>query len=455
MRKNYGLPYMGSKNKLAEEIVNFLPQKKVLVDLFGGGGAISVCASQSGKYEKIIYNELNSLISETFQKAINGDYENERRWVSREEFEKLKKTDGYVAICFSFSNNCNTYMYGPKIEPYKRAYHYAIIFDDFGPFNELFDDETTEKIKKSVEGITDLKDRRIKFSHALGDYILSLEKCGPIENKEKLDTVKYTVDAHPTYIGHVSQHLQYKERFDLLKQTVQIFDTYIGNVLEPQQRSERLNTLKHTINMYGTPRNMCQNLEQQERVLTLKRTMSVKNETRGSGSATQHIECQEKFDLLKRTICGKIHSNENLERQERISTLKHTSNVNALENCGLGRDSITHGIGSTFQNRVLEGATIEVFNKDYADVELPSPEDCVIYCDIPYENTTSYTTGNFDYERFYKWCQEKAFEGYQIFVSSYELPEDLFISVWEKQRHCKATSGSGKHVVEKIYTVRK
>ena len=373
MRKNYGLPYMGSKNKLAEEIVNFLPQKKVLVDLFGGGGAISVCASQSGKYEKIIYNELNSLISETFQKAINGEYENERRWVSREEFEKLKKTDGYVAICFSFSNNCNTYIYGPKIEPYKRAYHYAIIFDDFGPFNELFDDETTEKIKKSVEGITDLKERRIKFSHALGDYILSLEKCGPIENNEKLDTVKYTVDVHPTYIGHVNQNLQYKER----------------------------------------------------------------------------------FDLLKRTICGKIHSNENLERQERISTLKYTLNVNALENCGLGKDSITHSIGSTFQNRVLEEAPIEVFNKDYADVELPSPEDCVIYCDIPYENTTSYTTGNFDYERFYKWCQEKTAEGYQIYVSSYELPEDLFISVWEKQRHCKATSGSGKHVVEKIYTVRK
>lgn len=405
MRKNYGLPYMGSKNKLAEEIVNFLPQKKVLVDLFGGGGAISVCASQSGKYEKIIYNELNSLISETFQKALNGDYENERRWVSREEFEKLKKTDGYVAICFSFSNNCNTYMYGPKIEPYKRAYHYAIVFDDFGPFNELFDDETTEKIKKSVEGITDLKERRIKFSHALGDYILSLEKCEPLESKEKLDTVKNTVDVHPTYIGHVNQHLQYKERFDLLK-----------------------------------------------------RTMSVKNETRGSGSATQHIECQEKFDLLKHTMnmYGTPRNMcQNLECQERVSTLKHTLNVNALENCGLGRDSITHGIWSTFQNRVLEESPIEVFNKDYADVELPSPEECVIYCDIPYEKTTSYTIGSFDYERFYKWCQEKTFEGYQIYVSSYELPEDLFISVWEKQRHCKATSGAGKHVVEKIYTVRK
>lgn len=394
MRKNYGLPYMGSKNKLAEEIVNFLPQKKVLVDLFGGGGAISVCASQSGKYEKIIYNELNTIIVETFQKAINGEYENERRWVSREEFEKLKKTDGYVAICFSFSNNCNTYIYGPKIEPYKRAYHYAIIFDDFGPFNELFDDETTEKIKKSVEGITDFKERRIKFSHALGDYTLSLERCQHLERKEKLDTVKYTVDVHPTYIAHVNQHLEYKEKFDLLKHT-----------------------------MCGK-RHCNENLEQQERLATLKRTMSVKNETRGSGSAAQHIECQEKFDLLKHTM--------NMYGTPRNACPPFDLNI-----------------------RVTTEAPIEVFNKDYADVELPSPEECVIYCDIPYEKTYSYVTGGFDYERFYKWCQEKAFEGYQIYVSSYELPEDLFISVWEKQRHCKATSGSGKHVVEKIYTVRK
>lgn len=417
MRKNYGLPYMGSKNKLAEEIVNFLPQKKVLVDLFGGGGAISVCAGQSGKYEKIIYNELNTLIAETFQKALNGDYENERRWVSREEFEKLKKTDGYVAICFSFSNNCNTYMYGPKVEPYKRAYHYAIIFDDFGPFNELFDDETTEKIKKSVEGITDLKERRIKFSHALGDYILSLEKCEPLESNEKLDTVKYTVDAHPTYIGHVNQHLQYKERFDLLKRTI----------------CEKIHCNE--------------NLERQERVSILKRTMSVKNETRGSGSATQHIECQEKFDLLKHTIQEKRNCSVNLQYQERVATLKHTMNMN-----GTPRNMCPP---FDLNIRTTTESPIEVFNKDYAGVELPSPEECVLYCDIPYKNTTSYTIGGFDYERFYKWCQEKTAEGYQIFVSSYELPENLFISVWEKQRHCKATSGSGKHVVEKIYTVRK
>lgn len=340
MRKNYGLPYMGSKNKLAEEIVNFFPQKKVLVDLFGGGGAISVCASQSGKYEKIIYNELNSLISETFQKAINGEYENERRWISHEEFDQLKDKDGYVAICFSFGNNCNNYMYGPKIEPYKCAYHYAIVFDDFGPFNELFDDETTEKIKKSVEGIIDLKERRIKFSHALGDYILSLERC---------------------------EHLERKERLDILKQTMNLNGSP-RNISENLEKQERVDLLKHTMNMYGTPRNACP-----------------------------------PFNL----------------------------NI-----------------------RVTTETSIEVFNKDYADVELPLSEECVIYCDIPYEKTASYTTGSFNYERFYKWCQEKTSEGYEIYVSSYELPEDLFVSVWEKGRHSGALAGS-KHVVEKIYIVRK
>lgn len=351
MRKNYGLPYQGSKNRLAEDIINILPQKKVLVDLFGGGGAISVCASQSGKYEKIIYNELNSLISETFQKAINGEYENERRWVSHEEFDQLKDKDGYVAICFSFSNNCSTYMYAPKIEPYKRAYHYAIVFDDFGPFNELFDDETTEKIKKSVEGITDLKERRLKFTKALGEYILSLDRLEILEHKERI-----------------------------------------------------------------------QNLERKERVDLLNKTMSVKNENRGSSATTPHIETQEKFENIKHSMClggSPRHINENLECKERIDILQLTN-------------------------------IIEVLNKDYNDVELPLPEDCVIYCDIPYQKTWQYKVGNFDYERFYKWCQEKTSEGYQIFVSSYELPEDLFIEVWSKGRHSKAGIGS-QHVIEKIY----
>ena len=35
----YGMPYMGSKSKIAEWIIDILPEGKVLVDAFGGGNA--------------------------------------------------------------------------------------------------------------------------------------------------------------------------------------------------------------------------------------------------------------------------------------------------------------------------------------------------------------------------------------------------------------------------------
>lgn len=34
---NYGIPYKGSKSKIAKEILRELPSGKRLVDLFGGG----------------------------------------------------------------------------------------------------------------------------------------------------------------------------------------------------------------------------------------------------------------------------------------------------------------------------------------------------------------------------------------------------------------------------------
>lgn len=34
---SYGLPYMGSKNAIAENIIRLLPKAKRLVDLFAGG----------------------------------------------------------------------------------------------------------------------------------------------------------------------------------------------------------------------------------------------------------------------------------------------------------------------------------------------------------------------------------------------------------------------------------
>lgn len=37
MKRAYGLPYVGSKNRYAEEILSVLPAGSRLVDLFAGG----------------------------------------------------------------------------------------------------------------------------------------------------------------------------------------------------------------------------------------------------------------------------------------------------------------------------------------------------------------------------------------------------------------------------------
>lgn len=38
MEKHYGVPYQGNKSRIADIIINLLPEGKRLVDLFGGGG---------------------------------------------------------------------------------------------------------------------------------------------------------------------------------------------------------------------------------------------------------------------------------------------------------------------------------------------------------------------------------------------------------------------------------
>lgn len=42
---SYGMPYMGSKSKIAKDIIRLLPSADCFIDLFGGGGVNdSMCA---------------------------------------------------------------------------------------------------------------------------------------------------------------------------------------------------------------------------------------------------------------------------------------------------------------------------------------------------------------------------------------------------------------------------
>ena len=151
----YGLPYKGSKNRLAEHIVRLMPKADHLIDLFCGGCAVSHAAMLAGKYKHIHINDCDWRPVTLFMDVLAGRYQDDTRWISREQFLELKDTDPYVAIIWSFGNNMRDYLYSREIEPLKRAIHYAIFYDDYKPAAELghdliFIDQLTDTRRKYI-----------------------------------------------------------------------------------------------------------------------------------------------------------------------------------------------------------------------------------------------------------------------------------------------------------------
>lgn len=134
----YGISYKGSKNKIADKIISLFPRKNNFYDLFCGGCAITHAALLSNKFNHYVMNDINDEVVNLFIDAVHGKYKNESRWISREDFFKLKDHDPYVKYLWSFGNKGTTYLYGQDIEPYKKALHYAIIFNDLQPIQAFY-----------------------------------------------------------------------------------------------------------------------------------------------------------------------------------------------------------------------------------------------------------------------------------------------------------------------------
>jgi len=79
-------------------------------------------------------------------------------------------------------------------------------------------------------------------------------------------------------------------------------------------------------------------------------------------------------------------------------------------------------------------------------------ENCLIYCDPPYEDTTSYKTGAFDHPKFWDWCRKMS-EKNLVFVSEYKAPDDFFC-VWEgevKTNFASQRDEATHKAVEKLF----
>ena len=122
---SYGVPYKGSKNLIAEKIIRVLPSAENFYDLFAGGCAITHAALLYGKWKNLYVNDIDGAGIRLFRDAIAGKYKDEKRWISREDFFRLKDVDPYVKFCWSFGNGGRTYLYGRKIEERERELHFA------------------------------------------------------------------------------------------------------------------------------------------------------------------------------------------------------------------------------------------------------------------------------------------------------------------------------------------
>ena len=180
---NYGIPYKGSKNKIAENIIAQLPPAKHFYDLFGGGGAMTHCALLSSKYEFVHYNEFNPLVFKAFKMALNGEFKNENRWISKEDFERLKDTDPYVAYCFSFGNDLKAYCYSEYAEKFKKAVHYSIFFDDNSLLKEYID------LKNFKYSSSNIKERRLELQRYIKTNLIERFELESLERLERLESL--------------------------------------------------------------------------------------------------------------------------------------------------------------------------------------------------------------------------------------------------------------------------
>lgn len=132
----YGLPYKGSKNTIAERIVELFPSGGKFVDCCCGGGAIIQAAALSGKFKKVIGYDIHKPIVGLLNAVLKPgtiDYEH-YPLCSKEEFYQSRDNpqtirDFLNIYTSSFGYNGREYLWGEHKLYYKQLLHECVMDD--------------------------------------------------------------------------------------------------------------------------------------------------------------------------------------------------------------------------------------------------------------------------------------------------------------------------------------
>lgn len=118
--------------------------------------------------------------------------------------------------------------------------------------------------------------------------------------------------------------------------------------------------------------------------------------------------------------------------------------------CSMGRNYAKVASNSLVKIRhLLTG--VELSCCDYQDLEIPPSS--LIYCDPPYNGTTTYADG-IDHDKFWEWCRARSSEGNIVFVSEYKAPDD-FMCVWVREHEMRVMPrDNSQRRVEKLFVYR-
>ena len=92
--------------------------------------------------------------------------------------------------------------------------------------------------------------------------------------------------------------------------------------------------------------------------------------------------------------------------------------------------------------------SIKFTNTDYWNFGIP--DNSIIYCDPPYQNTTKYSSSGFDHNKFWSWCEQMMNDGHSVFVSEYNAPQD-WTYIWEKEVTTGLDVKTSKKDIEKLF----
>jgi len=235
--KNLRMPYMGSKNKIAVDLIKKMlevkPNAKYFFDLCGGGGSMSFTASQIGL--KTHYNELQTslvkfidYIFNRLENGLKGQYglfpDDFYNFIDRDEFMKLKNEDSikgqFARICYSFGNNQKGYLFG-DIEKTRHLAHDIIMFrckKSLKEFNKL------NKVNYAISNAKTWNERRLHHKAEWRQH-MKIKDCPKLELLQNMEGLQRLKQLEQLQRLQRLKQLEQLERLQQLEQLQPIFTT--------------------------------------------------------------------------------------------------------------------------------------------------------------------------------------------------------------------------------------